>query len=273
MEIPECFKSEDIIYHYTKLSTAIECILFEEELLLSPRENSYDPIEKVKPIVFESCSEYIGTLDANEIDSIRKYVEGKVDVAKQISFCKNDSENFDIERTPHLPIDYYGFMKPRMWDQYGDKYNGICLAFSISKLKSLTNFHNDNVNYLGYTDLEQNYLSIDYKSIINLGKDEYIKSFEKEINRIMFEKHIDYRDECEYRFMSFSEETKIRFKNSIVGVILNADIHVSYEEIIKKYVEEKNIEMLYVNWRNNSVSINTKEEKEELMNSLNFNQA
>ena len=271
MEIPECFKSEDILYHYTKLSTAIECILFEEELLLSPREESYDPIEKVKPIIFESLSESYGkTAHADEIKSIREYVEGKVKDAKQLSFCKNDFENFDIERTPYLPIDYYGFMKPRMWDQYGDKYNGICLAFSLSELKNITYFHNDNVKYLEYTNLEQNYLSINHQTIIEKGVDECKMSFDEELNRIMFEKHKDYKDECEYRFISFSEENKIRFKHSIVGVILNANIHESYEEIIKKYVEGKNIEMLYVNWRNNSVSITTKEEKEELMNSLNY---
>lgn len=33
------------------------------------------------------------------------------------------------------PEEFYGFLKPRMWDQYGNDYNGVCLAFSLDALK------------------------------------------------------------------------------------------------------------------------------------------
>jgi hypothetical protein len=45
--IPKHLLNDDIIYHYCSISTAIEFILFEGELKLSPRQKSTDPIENL----------------------------------------------------------------------------------------------------------------------------------------------------------------------------------------------------------------------------------
>jgi hypothetical protein len=41
--IPEIFKSEDTVYHYTTTETALNFILRDKKIRLSPRNNSIDP--------------------------------------------------------------------------------------------------------------------------------------------------------------------------------------------------------------------------------------
>ena len=43
--IPNEFKGQNVLYHYTEASTALEYIPADERLKLSPRKKSADPIE------------------------------------------------------------------------------------------------------------------------------------------------------------------------------------------------------------------------------------
>ena len=47
--VPEIFASEDTVYHYCKLYTALKHILSDKKLRLSARKNSRDPIENIEP--------------------------------------------------------------------------------------------------------------------------------------------------------------------------------------------------------------------------------
>jgi hypothetical protein len=48
-EVPEIFRSDDILYHYCSVDTALNFILKNRQLRLSHRKESKDPIEHVKP--------------------------------------------------------------------------------------------------------------------------------------------------------------------------------------------------------------------------------
>lgn len=267
MSIPERFKDKDTIYHYTKLSTAIEYILYNEELLLSPRINSFDPIENLKPRIIYSLDETLKR-NSEELELCREFIEERLNNAKQLSFCKNDYETFNYENYYHIPLEYYGFLKPRMWDQYGDKYNGVCLAFSLSELKKNTKIYNNHVIYRKYSNLEQNHLNVKQIELYKKGIGEYKVDLDLSIKKLMCEKHKDYQGEMEYRFISFSSDDKVLIKKSIIGVIINRNTHENYKEIIKNYTNTKGIDLLYINWTNNSVSVITKEEELKLMESI-----
>jgi len=91
----EEFESDDILYHYTKTTTALEHILFNKKLRLSDRINSNDPIENMTPNTWITA----GSCDSSEkidINKIWNDVEKRVKQVKQICFCKNDmSEHFE----------------------------------------------------------------------------------------------------------------------------------------------------------------------------------
>ena len=92
--IPEIFKSADTVFHYTKLFTSLEYILYNRQLRLSPRFSSNDPIENISPSI--SSGLMAGTHDEVErieksttetAERISEYIKEKFNHSKQISLC------------------------------------------------------------------------------------------------------------------------------------------------------------------------------------------
>ena len=98
---------------------------------------------------------------------------------------------------------YRGYAKPRMWIQYADKGNGVCLVFSKSKLLELLQkkIHDSKRilhQKITYTD------SISDKSMTIYGQNlvsvsDIQKYFRKHAATLIFSKNQDFRDEQEYR--------------------------------------------------------------------------
>jgi len=109
---------ENRIYHYCKLSTAIELILKDQRLLLSPIINTNDPREN-KSFVFAANSLKIMDIGAmtNRNKEISEILRKD---CKLISFSQDDK---------HL----YGFESSRMWSYYGGNHQGVCLELDKKK--------------------------------------------------------------------------------------------------------------------------------------------
>lgn len=271
-EIPDIFKSEDTIYHYTTLNAALEFILYDGNLRLSRRKNSNDPIEKILPSI--NFSEY-GYSDeilpdsSNERDNISDLIRRKLKQAKQLCFCMNDNKSRKINSNPEFPHEYFGFMKPRMWDQYADKYNGVCLAFSLTELRKEANgMLNRKVDYVNYNTLRQQSVSVDMNEIKKNGLDRYWNErFSSNIDDIIFRKHIDYEGENEYRFVSYSnnEFDNISIKNSLRGIIVSDNYSSNFsKEILNKYADNYKIEMLFLSWIPEGINFQTKHSRDNV---------
>ncbi len=271
-EIPDIFKSEDTIYHYTTLKSATEFILYDNNLRLSRRKNSNDPIEKILPSI--NFSEY-GYSDeilpdsSNERDNISDLIRRKLKQAKQLCFCMNDNKSRKINSNPEFPHEYFGFMKPRMWDQYADQYNGVCLAFSLTELRKEANgMLNRKVDYVNYNTLRQQSVSVDMNEIKKNGLDRYWNErFSSNIDDIIFRKHIDYEGENEYRFVSYSnnEFDNISIKNSLRGIIVSDNYSSNFsKEILNKYADNYKIEMLFLSWIPEGINFQTKHSRDNV---------
>lgn len=242
--IPEIFQSKDIVYHYCSASTAIEHILHKGELRLSNRRQAIDPIENLSP-----WFSYSGP-QIEQGFTIRDRAKTKIGNAKQLCFCLND-ETRKNNYNPQFPFEYYGFFKPRMWDQYGDKYKGVCLAFSLAALQENSPiYRNENISYITYSDLRKKHKSIDNERILNIGLEEYWQAESKRIEKNMFHKHIDYKDENEYRFLSFSEKEYdyINITNALKGIIVSKSVNDYQRQALNAYAFNNDIEMLTINW-------------------------
>jgi len=264
-KIPEIFKDEDIIYHYCKFDTAMLYILLKGELKLSPRHKSVDPIESTKPFHYHSSNNPLVSLTFEERKKRELFREQYNKNIKQLCFCKNSNKkNNEIQIPP--PLEHYGFMKPRMWDQYADKYKGVCLAFSKKELEKQTDIDfviSKEVDYVKYNILELNHPSIND----DLEFDVYCQNEIKRIQNIIFRKHIDYIGENEYRFCSFSkkEDVYIDISNCLKGIVIsetNTSLH--FDEEINRFAENYKAELLYIKWNENGIKINTKKEKNDL---------
>jgi hypothetical protein len=277
-KIPETFLSEDIIYHYCHINTAVEYILHEKKLRLSPRRHTNDPLETLKPF-FTNSGMYVPDDTVEKEDERRKLNEiircraiDKIGNAKQVSFCMNDVSNRIHDGTKNQNAEYFGFSKPRMWDQYADNYRGVCLAFSLDKLiQNAPKCEHGAVKYYNYSILNQLNLSIDELKINMNGIEDYWNDFSKRISNQMFWKHSDYKGENEYRFISFnpSDFDYINISDSLLGIILSNNFTSDFmKQAIENFAEENRIELLYLSWEQRGFSIQTRESKNKILRAI-----
>ena len=267
--MPEGFQKKDIIYHYTSAETAIQHILFTDSLRLSPRIRSNDPIEK-KGFSIGGMTTQLDDEKSHALfkrtDGDAKFINEKIDDlvknAKQLCFCENYYSQGEFS------LDHYGFLKPRMWDQYGEKFTGVCLAYSKSKLledKKIT--HSGNVKYIDYSILQNNFNTINHDSLDGIRKNEYINNVMKRVDETFFQKHKDYRDEREFRFLSFSsnEYEFISTKEALVGIFFSPYlINNYYSGQLHSFANQKDSDLVYLNWTKNGVEVSS----EKTMNKI-----
>ncbi|MBK5213545.1 MAG: DUF2971 domain-containing protein [Flavobacteriaceae bacterium] len=262
-DIPDIFHNQDTIFHYCKTSTAIENILFERQLRLSSRKGSNDPIEYKSIDIFEPSAaspedtEELEKSTNDCVENIRKDINERIDNIRQACFCKNK-----ILRKTNLidyPKEFFGFLKPRMWDQYGDNYKGVCLAFSKRELlKNQKILLKDNVKYLPYEGLMLRDNNIDRNEIMRIGCENHKRNLNRYFDKLMFRKHKDYRDESEYRICTITEKEydTICIEKSIKGIIFSHHhINEYSRRRLVEYSKDLKIDLLYINWKADGISL------------------
>ena len=260
--IPKVFGLQDTVFHYTSTNTAIEYILHTKSLKFSPRLKSIDPNENIENLIT-----YSGQSDESEIKNksieIHNSLKERIKGTKQICFCMNPKVNplDGIEMV--LSAEKYGFLKPRMWDQYGDKYRGVCLSFSKSKLIEQHNELKDEIKYIKYSEFYTNNISIDSSSLAKLGAREYEKYLMGKLSTSFLQKHEDYSGESEYRMVSFnqSDQAFINITESLNGIIASyKGLSPFALENLRKYSSEFAVPLIFVSYSNSGVQIMRDEE-------------
>lgn len=222
-EISHKYYYSDIIYHYTSKNTAIKYILHSNQVRLAPRSQSFDPIEKIKKI--PSASSYgEENHERSKISSqVLHELSGKLGRVKQACFCKNHIDTSNRFNIIDKDDDDLGFLKPRMWDQYGDHYKGICIAFSLSKLKENNrSIVSKDINYISYNELKSNTIGFDENRLDFVTLDDFRSKIEESLLSSLTLKHKDYEHENEHRFITYSEEENIYLDtlNCVVGIFV-----------------------------------------------------
>lgn len=273
--------NEDIIYHYTKASTAIDYILYHNQLKFNNARKSNDPIESSKS---ERGTTYYGNgeqktkdiIDTYELHSFTSDLEEKF---HQICFCKNQMGESFSDENYHSQFEgneeIFGFTKPRMWDQYADKYTGVCIALSKKKILALNKVKldliDDNVEYLTFQKLAiQKLGNIQGNHLENVGKKEYEKQIEKIIMHSFFLKHSDYSGENEYRIGTLYDKKKCTLEKVKNELVFDSTIMLDITECIKaifvsnyandrqksnllEYAKKMDVPIIEITWKNNSL--------------------
>lgn len=263
-KISNIFNSDEIIYHYTKTQTVYEYILHTNKLKLSERKNSNDPIENIISRAIVKISNFSDTEKASKktVDKVSKYILEQIKNSKQICFCKNN-DNSELQKFKNKPSEYYGFLKPRMWDQYGDNYNGVCLVFDKKKLKEInSNIYSHDIKYVNYDEFRQNNTSINTNNLHKIGLTEYLKKTSEKIKIASFLKHKDYSGENEYRFISFSNtETYLNIGNSLKAIIVSRKNLTDFaDKRLIEYTTKNKIPLFYIEWTIYGYHFQSKEE-------------
>lgn len=255
----------DTIFHYTNMRAAMEHILYEKKLRFSKSTKTNDPREYKE----WDFSTYINNSVANDTSLLS--VEVKIKLGnimrsdyKLACFCSNRSDkgsNSEIDSFLFKKMGMYGYDRLRMWSQYGDEFRGVSIAFSAAALENrlrdllgqdafIFSGHVDYVDNLHAKDLS--ILMLNGNELRDKGTDIYANDHvRKNIKNIFFTKHIDYRDENEYRIVFHDHEDRfeeIDITGCIKAVILGDRFPLVYEESIDVLCKELGAENKRALW-------------------------
>jgi hypothetical protein len=118
-----------LVYHYTKASTALEFILQDRQLRLSPITESNDSNEAISHPV--CVSGLPGERDQTAAASRR--LKELVRKPHLIASFTRDAPDDQLAR--NLPAPMFGWQRDRMWAQYADNFRGVCLCFDRAALE------------------------------------------------------------------------------------------------------------------------------------------
>lgn len=242
-ELEELLHDPETLFHYTKVETAIEYILTQKHLRLSPFSDLHDPYE-YKDIEYDIADyntekELIKAIEIGDTVSQKRKNGFKV-----ACFCSNEKarifgvdNNEILDSVPSL----YGYANSRMWSQYANGHDGVCLVLLFSEIEMMGLFRPE---IDGYTQRFSDIIvgPVDYRCelekpvlmptmVSELGEKQYEKKFMKDYYAKLFlQKSIDYRDENEFRICVYDPKDKYVYMDihsSLVGVIIGDK--VSYE--------------------------------------------
>jgi hypothetical protein len=275
--------NDDIIYHYTAASIAIDFILFKTQLKFSESRKSNDPIESSiarRGIVYFDAD--VGKPKEKEkvlaSDKLLANASSQEEKFCQICFCKNHmgeefaSKNYigDIRGREEI----FGFTKLRMWDQYADKFKGVCIAFSKEKIlsanKEKLNIIDGDVEYLTFEKLWSRKQGDIHGNPSN--REEYEKKVEEKIKQSFFYKHLDYKGENEYRIGTFykgelvlDKTIMLDISGCIEAIIMSSYTNEKQKSDLLEYANKLNIPLIEMNWKHDSFeAIDYKEEMKYL---------
>lgn len=283
--------NDDVIYHYTRASTAIDYILFNEQLKFSRRNNSIDPIEsrKANRRIVSTGSYVDRTRDEKfneESNRLANLVAGLESSFNQICFCKNymgsefATESYNTQFQGHEEI--FGFTKAKMWERYADNYSGVCLAFSKKKIQALNETKHrliyKDIEYLKYTELacrKVDYISADF--LFDVGYDKYKERIEQIAESSFFCKHIDYDGENEFRIGVYHDEEKciaeeirgefhfgktmmLNTEECLEAIFMSSYANTRQKKSLLEYGEKLDVPIIEMVWEHDSFTpINYKE--------------
>jgi Protein of unknown function (DUF2971) len=259
--IPDVFNPRgSCVYHYTRLSSAVESILPDGSLRMSPFSAMRDPRESKLLEIIGIPAEFVpDDWDWREeitkftrLDQMAKRVKDRV---KVLCLVRDDPSERDFE----TEVFGRGFARPRLWEQYGDQHRGVCLcldqetlvADATHSVRRQGELLHNNVDYI---DGE---LAPEAREILMVDAREradaeilaaHLKAYAQEI---FFTKLTDWASEMEYRFVlptDHEQPVLVPIRDSLKAVIIGEGVGDVYLPAISKACEEKPVPIYKVRW-------------------------
>lgn len=229
------FDSPSYLYHYTSAKTLMEKILPSGTIKLGSFNETNDPRESKDwcfgfgtNIGWEGMTEDIERSIKQEITTIQK-------TTKVLCLSKDDTRKTGYN-TDNLH--YWGFCRPRMWAQYGNKHSGVCLVFGQKELEDtiMATHSGRGLLFSGdvvYRDWSYSQAQRNRAFVLNadLAREKGVKvalqtHLQLHWKDLFLEKAEDWHDEHEYRWIfndSKPDATYISIRDSLKAIVLGSD--------------------------------------------------
>jgi hypothetical protein len=228
---PALGKPCDYFYHYTTREAAFEHILHDRTLRLSPAHRMRDPLESNPAFL---PAEY-GMTDDSQTDYDRQAVAMEAGIRlQQLRQCsKVLSMTIDADDY-HDDAEVFGrgYARARMWEQYAESHQGVCLMFRRNALNAeviaqlTSRSPNSWASPVSYTQrgILENPAATLMPSHAGADAEEIVAEHVRlQLPWLFFTKLLDWQSEHEYRFVEFSMDdgfTSVNFGDTLAGVIL-----------------------------------------------------
>jgi DUF2971 family protein len=251
----------DVLYHYTSSNTFLEYIAPKVELRLSTFDRMNDPREH--------DSWRFDCLNPRGDDFIQRMEGLNADIrsrARLACFCRD--EDLPGGQLAFHDVAYArGFSRPRMWAQYGGNYTGVCLLFDRHKLLSLFE------SFAREHGMDLMFGVVDYANRRPVGglfrvdaftvvDDHYFASGAVKYAKLhcvahhrelFFSKHLDWRDENEYRVVLYGDltgEAQIPMLGALTHVAVGSKCVGAARRGVVEFCCRHNIDAAYLTWKN-----------------------
>lgn len=260
-QIPDIFNPVGAcLYHYTRLSRALEDILPGGTLRMSPFAEMRDPRENKLLEIMGIPAEYVsedwdlrGELaQFARIDVLARKVKDRV---KILCLVRDDPNFLDFE----TEVFGRGFAHPRLWEQYAENHSGVCLCLDreilIQEATHSVRHHGDlEPGEMGYVDDE---LAPEARELLMrdaLGRADaevlagHLKKYAREL---FFTKLTDWASEMEYRLVLPTDHEQpvfVPIRNALRAIVLGERVSDVYLPAVRKACEEKPVPIYKVRW-------------------------
>jgi hypothetical protein len=256
------------VYHYTTSQRALENILQSFTLRMGSFKGLNDPRE-AKTWPFRLYTQAPETLTSFPLDLFSRITE--FITSKSLILCCVQDDPAVIEDHEDRML-RSGFGHPRMWAQYGENHKGVCLVLNQQKLHTaivdrlgVGNLFSGPVHYLNtsYGPVAQNgqspydiaYIERLLENDLATVLEPYVQHFHREL---FFTKHLDWRDESEYRWVYRSKDVEpvfIPITQCLEAVILGADCDEASSTQIVRRCQDHGIHVLRAHWHGWAMSL------------------
>jgi hypothetical protein len=241
------FNDDDLLFHYTKANIALERILHKNEFKLSRMDAMDDPREAL-----DFSLVIVGDrIEPKNMDDVKNYTESIFYINEKFRKKVKRSKVASFTCQSHIVGDSfsYGYSRARMWSQYAEGHQGICLVFSKKCLEdkfSGKKFHQGAVEYNNEKLRDRDVTTLDDKKEV----EQHIVEHKSEL---FFLKAEDFKDEKEFRFVVIDADDEgdihnISVEGCIKAIITSFRFPTAYELIIKEYCSKNNVPWFRVSW-------------------------
>jgi hypothetical protein len=248
------------LYHYTRLSAAVESILPDGSLRMSPFAAMRDPRESKLLEIIGIPAQFVQDdwdwrqelAQFARLDPMAKRVKDRV---KVLCLVRDDISERDFE----TEVFGRGFARPRLWEQYSDQHRGVCLCLDkdILVAGSTHSVRRQGEMLHGKVDYIDGELAPEAREILLTDAREradeeilaaHLKTYARDI---FFTKLTDWASEMEYRFVLQTDHEQpvlVPIRDALKAIIIGEDVSDGYLPTISKACEEKPVPIYKVRW-------------------------
>ena len=252
---------DQFVYHYTRAETAHNSILKSSTLRLSSLAETNDPRES-KAWAFNLWTGGKNDLGRYDFQAVSAWFSNALKTKTRLACFALDQAPLTGDHTQDILR--RGLARSRMWAQYGDKHQGVCLVFDKARLIRAVKEHLAPrmcwVGDVGYKDhyfirsTKPHEFMINIDELEELGPERYAYQHVMQYHdQLFFQKLSDWKDEVEWRVIAIGEdvgELYLPIDGALVGVIHGAAIDTDVSDRLIAMTEGQSVEHMGLVWRN-----------------------